>query len=167
MTAESMRSRNMRSIRTKNTKPEMQIRRALHARGYRFRVSPKDIPGKPDLWFPGKRAAIFVNGCFWHAHGCHLFKIPKSNASFWHKKLTENVSRDARVQQFLFEHGIRVLVVWECAMRGKSSISPDLVAVLAATWLQSASKCGCITSKGLNTFPCPDPLFMIGTYYTV
>lgn len=116
------RSRMMSGIRGKNTKPEMAVRSALHAAGYRFRLHREDLPGKPDLVLPKYHAAIFVNGCFWHGHECSLFRWPKSSESFWREKISANVDRDQRNYLRLMESGWRVCVIWECAMR----VSPEM-----------------------------------------
>ena len=109
------RSRNMRAIRGKNTKPELTIWRLLHAAGYRFRLHRKDLPGRPDIVFPSRRKAIFVHGCFWHQHpGCPYAYMPKTRAAFWRDKLQRNTERDATAQAALAACGWRALIVWEC-----------------------------------------------------
>lgn len=112
------RSQMMSGIRGKDTKPELIIRKALHAQGLRFRLHSKGLPGKPDLVFRKYGAVIFINGCFWHAHTCHLVKKPATNADFWRRKIAETKARDHRSTQLLLEQGWRVLIVWECALRG-------------------------------------------------
>lgn len=105
----------MAGIRGKDTKPELAVRRAVHARGLRYRLHATRLPGKPDLVFSKYRAAVFVHGCFWHRHeGCRLAYRPKSREEFWEKKLTGNSERDQRNQRLLMEMGWRVYVVWEC-----------------------------------------------------
>lgn len=111
------RSRMMSGIRAKNTRPEMSLRRGLHALGFRFRLHAKNVPGKPDVVLPKYRALIFVHGCFWHGHGCRYFKIPKTNTRFWQEKILGNKRRDAQTVQLQLQMGWRCLVVWECAMR--------------------------------------------------
>lgn len=114
------RSRMMSSIRGANTKPEMVLRRLLHASGIRYRLFARDLPGKPDLVFAGKRAVVFVNGCFWHRHeGCHWCTVPATNVSFWQKKFEGNMARDIRNTAHLREMGWRVAIVWECALKGE------------------------------------------------
>ena len=113
------RSANMSRIRSKNTSPEMAVRRLVHAMGYRFRLHRKDLPGKPDLVFPGRRAVIFVHGCFWHQHPaehCLDGRRPKSNTRYWTEKLDRNVARDAKVQDALTTQGWRSLIIWECEL---------------------------------------------------
>ena len=116
------RSRNMAAIRGRNTKPEIVVRRGLHARGLRYRLHRKDLPGKPDLTFPSRRTVVFVNGCFWHAHeGCRFFKLPAKDREWWREKLEGNRERDERNHARLCEAGWRVIVVWECDIRGRSA----------------------------------------------
>ena len=118
----SDRHKNMSHIRAKNTKPEKQIRSALHHAGFRYRICDKRYPGKPDLIFPHYYAVIFINGCFWHAHeGCKYYVFPKSNQLFWKKKLERNKERDAENIKYYQEQCWRVCVVWECSIRGKNS----------------------------------------------
>ncbi len=109
------RSNIMRSIRKKNTKPELIVRKAVHALGFRFRLHRNDLPGSPDLVFPRHRKVIFVHGCFWHQHpGCRWAKKPKTRLDYWGPKLQRNVSRDARALAELGALGWRPLVLWEC-----------------------------------------------------
>lgn len=108
----------MSRIRGKDTKPEMLVRQYLHARGMRYRLHTKELPGKPDLVFPGLRTVVFVHGCFWHRHeGCRYFVVPKTRTDFWLGKIGRNVANDERQQQELKVQGWRVLVVWECELR--------------------------------------------------
>lgn len=111
------RSRMMAGIKSKNTIPEVFLRKALHAQGFRYRLGGGGLPGKPDLIFPAKRTVIFVNGCFWHCHECKYFKFPSSNIDFWREKLRKNVVRDIRVAEDLKKSGWNVLTVWECELR--------------------------------------------------
>lgn len=118
----AVRSRMMSSIRGKDTKPEMLVRRYLHARGLRFRVHRRDLPGRPDVVLPKWKAAIFVHGCFWHGHNqCPYFRLPATRTEFWQFKIAGNVARDARAEETLRSMGWRVLVVWECAIRDHSA----------------------------------------------
>jgi DNA mismatch endonuclease (patch repair protein) len=111
------RGAQMRLIRSKDTKPELALRRALFARGYRYRLHSKRLPGSPDLVFPGRKKAIFVHGCFWHRHeGCKKCRTPKTRLDYWLPKFASNVSRDARDQALLADAGWRALVVWECEL---------------------------------------------------
>ena len=112
------RSRNMSHIRSRDTSAEVYIRHLLYRKGYRYRIAPKEIPGKPDLWFSGKKTAIFIHGCFWHRHaGCKLAYMPKSRVEFWQKKFDANMARDQEVHRQLIERNIRCLIVWECTIR--------------------------------------------------
>ncbi|MCP1335163.1 very short patch repair endonuclease [Futiania mangrovi] len=128
------RSENMRRIRSKDMKPEMVVRRLVHRLGYRYRLHRKDLPGKPDLVFGPRRAAIFVHGCFWHQHdkaACLDGRVPKSNTAYWGPKLKRNVERDAAAQKALAEAGWRVLVVWECETRDQCLLESCLQSFLA------------------------------------
>jgi DNA mismatch endonuclease (patch repair protein) len=128
------RSRMMSGIRGKDTKPEMEVRRALHAAGFRFRLHRRDLPGAPDVVLPGLRAAIFVHGCFWHMHkGCRYSKIPSTRAEFWKAKLEGNAKRDRLAKRELLAAGWRVLVVWECTVRDRETRA-SLSGILAA-WM--------------------------------
>ena len=114
------RSRQMALVRGKDTKPELVVRRLAHALGYRFRLHRKDLPGKPDLVFPSRRAVVFVHGCFWHRHpdpDCKLARLPKTRTEFWVPKLEGNRQRDERNVAALEAAGWRVLTVWECQLR--------------------------------------------------
>ncbi|WP_417330733.1 very short patch repair endonuclease [Halomonas cupida] len=116
--APETRSRMMSSIRGRDTRPELELRRFLHAVGYRFRLQRRDLPGRPDLVLPRHRLAVFVHGCFWHRHpGCHYCSTPATRAEFWQQKFADNIARDQRNQQELERLGWRVLVVWECGFK--------------------------------------------------
>jgi DNA mismatch endonuclease (patch repair protein) len=109
------RSANMRAVRNQDTGPEMRVRQVSHGLGYRFRLHRRDLPGKPDLAFPGRRKVIFVHGCFWHQHkGCRRASMPQSNVGFWRHKLERNAARDADHLTTLKAHGWKSLVIWEC-----------------------------------------------------
>ena len=143
LTPES-RHKAMSHIRSKDTKPEKQIRSALFKAGFRYRICDKHYPGKPDIIFPKYFAVIFINGCFWHAHGwdssrhsitsshangsnetyahgCEYFRFPRSNQEFWRKKFSRNKERDAETIKYYQEQCWRVCLVWECSIRGKGS----------------------------------------------
>ncbi len=132
-----VRSRMMAGIRGKDTKPELIVRRALHARGLRYRLHARDLPGKPDLVFPKFRAVILVHGCFWHGHECHLFRWPGSRVEFWQAKISKNRYNDLINTQKLAEAGWRRAIVWECALKGKRRIPVDTVADQLEDWLHS------------------------------
>ncbi|MBW8636651.1 very short patch repair endonuclease [Hoeflea sp. WL0058] len=105
----------MRAVKSRDTAPEMVVRRLVHALGYRYRLHRRDLPGVPDLVFPGRRKVVFVHGCFWHGHDCPRgARAPKTNADYWRAKIARNTARDARNAQALTDAGWRVLTVWEC-----------------------------------------------------
>ena len=132
----------MAGIRGKDTKPEKLLRSGLFLRGFRFRIHRRDLPGKPDIVFSGRRAVIFVNGCFWHGHGCHLFKWPTSNSAFWKQKVEQTRVVDQRACAWLLADGWRVCHVWECAMRGRQRRGAAEVLDQLEAWLAStASEC--------------------------
>jgi DNA mismatch endonuclease (patch repair protein) len=124
-----VRSRMMAGIGPANTKPEMLLRRGLHALGWRYRLHDRRLPGRPDLVFPGRRAVIFVNGCFWHGHDCHLFRWPQSRAEFWLEKISGNIRRDRRTREELLAGGWRIAEVWECTLKGHEFLSGDATRV--------------------------------------
>ena len=111
------RSAIMSKVRSKDTRPEIEVRKALHKAGYRFRVHRTDLPGKPDLILPRYRLALFVHGCFWHQHGCKRTTIPATNREFWSKKFRRNLERDERVQRELNEAAWTTAVIWECQIK--------------------------------------------------
>lgn len=112
------RSRNMAAIRSKDTKPEVYLRKLLFAQGYRYRKNYKKIPGHPDIYLPKYRTAIFVHGCFWHRHrGCKYAYVPKSNIEFWKKKFQDNIERDVEVKSELGKMGIKEVIIWECTVK--------------------------------------------------
>ncbi|MDR3413124.1 MAG: very short patch repair endonuclease [Formivibrio sp.] len=131
------RSRMMSGIRSKNTKPEMLIRKALHAQGFRFRLHVKDLPGKPDLVFPKYKAVIFVHGCFWHGHDCRYFKLPQTRTCFWKTKIQKNQDRDRTAIELLKNAGWRIAIVWECALKSPRQKSLNDVATILADWLDT------------------------------
>ena len=108
------RRRIMQAVKSKNTGPELTVRRLLHGMGYRYRLHRKDLPGKPDIVFVSRRKAIFVHGCFWHGHGCSKGRLPKSRLDYWQPKIAGNVARDRMKIDRLRSSGWDVLVVWQC-----------------------------------------------------
>ena len=128
----------MAGIRAKDTRPEMIVRKGIHARGFRFRLHVKKLPGTPDLVFPCHNAVIFVHGCFWHGHGCHLFKWPRSRPEFWRKKINGNRIRHSDADSRLRRSGWRVLVIWECVLKGSKRRDREAVLDEAADWLRSS-----------------------------
>ncbi|MEX0450171.1 very short patch repair endonuclease [Spiribacter sp. 221] len=141
------RSRVMGRIRGSNTKPELWVRRGLFALGFRYRLHQRQLPGTPDLVLPRYRAVIFVNGCFWHGHDCHLYRLPSTRTDFWQSKIEKTRIRDKKNNARLRELGWRVLIIWECALRGRTRQSPDRVLGSAASWLRSAQAMLEITGK--------------------
>lgn len=132
----AQRQLNMSRIRGKDTKPELLLRRGLHALGFRFRLHRKDLPGRPDLVFPGRRAVIFVHGCFWHGHDCPMCKLPATRPEFWQAKIAGNRDRDERAIRALGVAGWRVLVVWECAIHGPEKLPPGTALAQCAAFVQ-------------------------------
>lgn len=119
------RSERMGKVRSTDTRPELVVRRLVHGMGYRYRLHRKDLPGKPDLVFPGRRKVILVHGCFWHRHSdpaCRLARLPKSRLDFWLPKLSANEERDARTAARLAELGWEVMTVWECQVRDTEAL---------------------------------------------
>lgn len=132
------RAHMMSGIKSKNSKPELAIRRQLFALGYRYRLHRRDLPGTPDLVFPKLKTAIFVHGCFWHRHGCSKTSFPSSNSEFWLAKFRANVNRDKRALELLRTAGWRVCVIWECGV-SKEGLAPSALNRLLQ-WLDQAAK---------------------------
>lgn len=131
----------MSKIRSKNTGPEVFIRSALFRLGYRYRINRKDLPGKPDIVLPKKKAVIFVQGCFWHQHdGCSRAVLPKSREDYWHIKLSKNRARDYENKERLLKAGWRVLWVWECSMKTKEG--REKLPLKIAAWLEGSDQFG-------------------------
>ena len=123
------RSRLMKSIRGKNTRPELVVRRIVHAMGFRYALHRRDLPGCPDLVFAPRQKVIFVHGCFWHKHEsskCRLARLPKSRRHYWFPKLESNHKRDEKVKRALTALGWKILVVWECQLRDKEQLKNKL-----------------------------------------
>lgn len=144
------RSRLMSRIRSKDTGPELLVRRLLHARGFRYRLHVRDMAGKPDLVFPKYRAAIFVSGCFWHGHDCPLFRLPGTRPDFWRDKIERNRANDRRAVERLSSAGWRILTVWECALRGRSKEDVGRIADRIADWLRTGTVGNEITGKNAH-----------------
>jgi DNA mismatch endonuclease (patch repair protein) len=143
------RSQMMARVRSADTKPELVLRKALHASGYRFRLHVRSLPGCPDIVMRKHRCAVFVHGCFWHGHeGCRFFRIPKTRPEFWSAKIVANRDRDRRSIEALLGADWRVLVVWECATR---SFQPDNLVRLVAEWLQGTETSAELSSDGMST----------------
>ena len=117
------RSRIMRAVKDRDTKPEMAVRRMVHAMGCRYRLHRKDLPGKPDLVFTSRKKIIFVHGCFWHGHDCARgARVPKSNRDYWETKIKRNMDRDRKARMALLENGWGVLTVWECELKKSDAL---------------------------------------------
>jgi len=144
------RSRMMSGIRSKATRPEIFVRKGLHALGFRFRLHAEDIPGKPDIVLPKFRALINVHGCFWHDHGCRYCKTPSTNTAFWLEKLNANRLRDQRTIQLQLDSGWRCLIIWECAIRLAQRMPQEFDIVhLSANWLNQGGRFASIDEHGL------------------
>ena len=120
----------MSRIGSRNTAPELVVRRLLHSMGYRFRLHRKDLPGTPDIVLPGRRKAIFVHGCFWHAHGCRIGRPPKSRPEFWEPKLARNKARDDKNLAALRRAGWDAFTVWQCEIKDGEALRQRLLAFL-------------------------------------
>lgn len=133
------RSQMMSGIRSKNTKPEIIIRSALHRKGLRYRIHVKSLPGSPDIVLKKFKAVIFVNGCFWHGHPCHLFKIPSSKIEFWKNKIYRNKDIDTKSIESLLKLGWKVCLIWECAIKGKTKLDFQTLIDSCVEWIYSGN----------------------------
>nr|WP_305082217.1 DNA mismatch endonuclease Vsr [Oceanospirillum sediminis] len=143
------RSKNMKAIRAENTRPEKYIRSLLHRQGFRFRIHCPELPSKPDIYLPRYNAVIWIHGCFWHGHDCHLFKWPKSNPERWREKIQGNRQRDRNKRLALHEQHIRILTVWECALKGKERLSEQELVARLEEWLLNIDHDCDISGEGL------------------
>ena len=126
------RSRNMSAIKSKNTKPEIKVRKVLHSMGYRFRLHSKDLPGSPDIVLPKYKTVIFVHGCFWHRHeNCKYASTPKTRKEFWNKKFTENKKRDSEIQEKIKILDWRSVVIWECETKNIENLRDKIINVFS------------------------------------
>ena len=126
------RSRNMSAIKSKNTKPEIKVRKLLHSMGYRFRLHSKDLPGSPDIVLPKYKTVIFVHGCFWHRHeNCKYASTPKTRKEFWNKKFTENKKRDLEIQEKIKILDWRSVVIWECETKNLEILRDKIVDIFS------------------------------------
>lgn len=139
---------NMSRIRAKDTRPEFAVRRLLHRAGFRFRLHRRDLPGRPDIVLTRYRTVIFVHGCFWHGHGCSLFKMPATRTEFWSAKIESNRRRDEIAVAGLRETGWRSLWVWECALKGRGRLSQDILTDRIAGFITSEALFGAIGETG-------------------
>ena len=131
------RSRIMAAIRGKDTAPEVAVRKALHARGFRYRTHVTSLPGRPDIVFPRYRAVVLVNGCFWHGHDCDLFRMPATRTEYWAAKIQRNKERDSTVLDRLSAEGWRHLCIWECALKGPGRLGLQSTVERVADWLSA------------------------------
>lgn len=130
MTSE-VRTRTMRAVKSRDTKPELFVRKIVYALGYRYRLHRKDLPGCPDLVFPGRRKVIFVHGCFWHGHNCKRGgRVPKENMSYWREKIAKNIERDKKHIDNLNKMGWNTLLLWECDLKGLEVVKREVKAFL-------------------------------------
>ena len=130
----------MSAVKSKNTKPEILVRKVLHAMGYRFRLHVKELPGKPDIVLPKYKTVIFVNGCFWHRHeGCKYASTPTTNIDFWNAKFAENVARDKKKCQEIQEKGWQVIVIWTCEINNTAALGERLKMLLEANKAQATT----------------------------
>lgn len=136
VTTSDKRSRMMAGIKSKNTRPERQLRNQLFRAGFRYRLHSKNLPGTPDLWFAKYRAVLEINGCFWHGHGCHLFRLPSTRTDFWKQKIESNRQRDRRHLVELDQMRIRRLTIWECALKGKTKHDSEQMTTVVGWWLR-------------------------------
>ncbi len=126
------RSRNMSAIKSKNTKPEIKVRKVLHSMGYRFRLHSKDLPGSPDIVLPKYKTVIFVHGCFWHRHeNCKYASNPKTRQEFWNKKFKENIKRDSEIQEKIKNLDWRSVVIWECETKNMENLRDKIIDVFS------------------------------------
>jgi len=130
-----VRSKNMRAVKARNTKPEINIRKGLHRLGFRYTCNKTNLPGKPDLYFKKYESVILINGCFWHGHNCDLFHWPSSKREFWIKKIIDNQERDMRKINEILDRNIKVLVIWECALKRKEQLASAIE--ISADWLKN------------------------------
>ncbi len=127
MESPEVRRRTMQAVKSKDTAPELLVRSLAHRMGYRFRLHRKDLPGKPDLVFPGRRKVIFVHGCFWHGHDCARgARVPKSNRDYWTKKIARNRERDRAACAALMDSGWAYLIVWECDLGNEKGLKAQV-----------------------------------------
>ena len=149
----------MAAIRGRNTRPEMIVRQALHAKGFRYRLQNRKLPGCPDLTLKKYNAVIFVHGCFWHGHACQLFRLPTTRQDFWRAKITSNVVRDIKTAGDLRSQGWRVGEVWECSLKAPDRKSSDSIACELSHWLESEQSTCVIAAEDVggqrNLAVCP------------
>lgn len=146
----AIRSKNMRAIRTRDTAIELRVAALLEGRGFDFHAQDKTLPGRPDFVVPEHKAILFVHGCFWHHHHCYLFKVPATRTQFWLEKIDGNVTRDKRDRLALSEQGWKVLVMWECALRGKLRLDEEALGDRLEEWLFTSERDAEIDYQGTH-----------------
>lgn len=124
--APRQRSEIMRRVTSKNTRPELLVRKLIHAAGYRYRLHAADVPGRPDVVIRSHKKAIFINGCFWHAHSCPAGVLPKANRAYWKSKQSRNAIRDLKTRRVLRKSGWHVLTIWECQLKNLKTLANRL-----------------------------------------
>lgn len=144
------RSKNMRAIATRDTAIEKRLASLLTQAGFTFSVQEASLPGRPDFLLSDYRCVIFAHGCFWHQHHCYLFKVPATHTDFWLKKIGANVQRDRRDQAMLLAQGWRVLIVWECALRGRQKLSDEALRDRLEEWICGGGDCAQIDTQGIG-----------------
>lgn len=137
----------MAGIRGSDTRPERIVRGLLHSRGFRYRLNVRSLAGTPDIVLRRFSAAIFVHGCFWHGHDCPLFRLPATNTEFWLAKIRANLERDTRNRSLLIRGGWRVLVVWECALKGPARLGEDVLGYRVSQWLHASRRSHSIAGR--------------------
>jgi DNA mismatch endonuclease (patch repair protein) len=145
------RSKNMRAIGTRDTAIEKRLAGLLTQAGFAFHVQDASLPGRPDFVLDVWRCAIFTHGCFWHHHDCYLFKVPATRTDFWLEKIGKNVARDERDLGLLHQQGWRVLVVWECALRGKMKLTDAALNERLEEWICAGNNAAQIDTQGIRT----------------
>jgi DNA mismatch endonuclease (patch repair protein) len=151
----AQRSLVMSHIRSRDTKPEMAVRRMLHAMGFRYRLHRRDLPGTPDIVLPRRKAIILVNGCFFHGHECASFRWPDSNRAFWQEKIRRNRERDAATSAALMADGWRVLTVWGCALKGPRRLDAGRLAAILARFILGTDGCAVLSGQDCPEVPAP------------
>lgn len=151
------RSKNMRAIGTRDTAIEKRLAGLLTEVGFEFRVQDAAFAGRPDFVIDSHTCVIFTHGCFWHRHDCYLFKVPATRTDFWLEKIGKNVARDARDIAVLQEQGWRVLVVWECALRGKMKLDDRALTERLEEWICSGGNAAQIDTQGIRPLTVSQP----------
>ncbi len=158
--SKEIRSRMMSSVRSKSTTNEVLIRKSLFHLGLRYGLHNKNLPGRPDIVLRRHRTAVFVNGCFWHMHGCHLSSIPKTRVDWWRDKLMSNKARDILNYKKLLSMHWRVAIIWDCALKGKNGLTAEFIALKLQSFLIDDVSVICCGGRGITY-----PTNIEGVYY--